>query len=91
MFSFAGGRGDVKTSKLDLGDVLMWLTGARYMPAVGIQTNVTVTFEPNKKTPFVSTCGPILRLPICPQSQQGRMSCDTYARWILDSIGFGQV
>ena len=91
--NFAAGRATMTipdvTATLTLEDVLFWLTGARLLPAVGISP-IDVHFNSDLILPRVHTCTQLVTFPILPELKQGRKSVSIFARWILDSPGFGQ-
>lgn len=94
MLSFSAGRAQVKivdgtTVTLTTNDILQWLTGSQLIPAMGLQQKVNVSFDSSRVLPRVSTCGPYVKFPVN-GLQHARKSVALFARWIVESPGFGQ-
>ena len=93
-FHFIAGRTQVdvdgSTVTVQLEDVLMWLTGARMVPAVGFNRKIKVYFDQMRTTPKVHTCAPFIILPIRDELMRGRLSVSHFINWIVNSQGFGQ-
>ena len=77
-------------STLTISDVMMWLTGAQNMPAMGFDFSIKLYFLEDIRLPRISTCGPFCEFPVA-AVQEGRRSVSTFTNWIFDSPGFGRV
>ncbi len=76
---------------LELGDVLMWLTGSKFVPAIGLPRRIDIFFDNTIQLPRVHTCAPHVTFPVIEGLRNGRKSVRVFTQWILDSPGFGQV
>ena len=86
-----GGKAASGDLVLSNADVLQWLTGARSLPVMGFQSNISVTFHHEAVLPSVGTCGLELFLPVNALQTPGSATTSWIAEMILSSAGFGKV
>ncbi len=74
---------------VSLEDVLQFLTGSRLIPAVGFETNLSISFTDVEQLPTVSICTSCLTLPRSYADLYLKKFAEKMDSCILESFGFG--